>query len=236
MNQDNKAWIKALKVLPYTILINAVFGAVMLICVTAVDFCVEHYGCGAFTGEYVLSNTSTFAQAMVFIGCIICIACLGSLGTLSDDFYEARKIMVSVIILDCLVIMLSLAGMVVDSTHNGRSIDEYRYILQTVIAVDKILKGYSFMQVMKAYSDVLHRDGSDELSQKSAKLGTAYMCAAVAGALTGALEAILKPGPAAGALLLLTVATMAAAVVIGFGMFNVTNKAGFQIWRKRKLS
>ena len=209
MSTNSTVSYRALRLLTYTIICKAVIDAVMLV--------------GRMTALNVLYM---IAKAAGFINIVACIVCLVGIITLSGKLVTTFRIMVIVLILDCVSLLLFTVGMRLAISDYTAEAAVIRIIALLSIAAERLLIGAAFLFLMKGFGEIL-RAADETTAAAYEKLGMIYLCcnsaptAAAAIAELAGSEALRRT---AYALYILV-------IILEFLMARRSYDAAYRIWR-----
>lgn len=211
MSTNSTVSYRALRLLTYTIICKAVIDAVMLI--------------GRMTALNVLY---TIAKAAGFINIVACIVCLVGIITLSGKMVSTFRVMVIVLILDCVSLLLFTLDMRLAISDYTAEAAVIRIIALISIAAERLLIGAAFLFLMKGFGEIL-RAADDTAAAACEKLGMIYLCCNSAGTIAAAIAEL------AGAEAFRRVAYVLfiLVIILEFLMARRSYDAAFRIWRMR---
>ena len=223
MDVANRISVTALRTLTYTILIKAVISAVIMICTIAEIF-VLRSSTPDITAVGIAYLT---AQTVGFVNIAGCVMCLGGIAALSAKFVSTRKIMVTVLLLQCLVLLLTAAGLGF-AIGNSEAATAAQIITLASDVAETLLIGVAFLFCMKGFGEVLRNDGDPGSAEVCERLGCIYLCWSIAGIILHTL--VLLKGSSS-LLIALAVLSLIGAI-LEFLMYKMVSDAAFRIWRK----
>ena len=224
MGAANRISVPALRTLTYTILIKAVISAVIMICTIAEVF-VLRSSTPDITAVGIAYLT---AQTVGFVNIAACVMCLGGIAALSAGFVSARKMMVTVLLLQCLVLLLTAAGLGF-AIGNSEAATAAQIITLASDAAETLLIGVAFLFCMKGFGEVLRNDGDTGSAVVCERLGTVYLYCSIAGVI---LHTLVISKDSSSVWIVLAVLFFVWAVLELLMYFEVSD-AAFRIWRKR---
>ncbi|MBQ6500212.1 MAG: hypothetical protein IJI87_02325 [Mogibacterium sp.] len=225
MDVANRISVTALRTLTYTILIKAVISAVTMICTIAEIF-VLHSSATDVTAIGIVYLT---AQTVGFINIAGCVMCLGGIAALSAKFVSTRKIMVTVLLIQCLVLVFVAAGLSFVTVNNGAATTAARIITFASDALKSLLTGAAFLLCMKGFGEVLRNNGDAGSAEVCERLGRLYLFWSIAGIV---LHTQILPKESGSLLIALAVLFLVEAI-LEFLIYLKVSDAAFRIWRKR---
>ncbi len=220
MGTAKRVSVTALRILTYTILIKAVISAVMLICTAAAWFSLR-------PGAPDLPQTGVvfvIAEAVGFINIVATVMCLSGISWLSRRFVAAHRIMVAVLITQCVLMMLITIELAL-SVNNVAGTAAVEMFMLAFEAADRLLIGAAFLFCMKGFGEILREDGDQVSAVAIERLGTAYFVCSIAGVIPLIMTF-------AKAVAFITIYYLAGAI-LEFLMYRKASDAAFRIWRKR---
>ena len=225
MNAANRISVTALRVLTYTILIKAVISAVMLICMIAEVFALR----SSMPDVTVVGVVYLIAQTAGFINIAACVICLGGIAALSAYFVSTRKIMVMVLLIQCLVLLLTTVSLGLATGNNETATSYAQTIMLASDSAERLLIGAAFLFCMKGFGEVLRNDGDTGSAVVCERLGTVYLYCSIAGVI---LHTLVISKDSSSVWIVLAVLFFVWAVLELLIYFKVSD-AAFRIWRKR---
>ncbi len=212
MSTNSKVSFRALRVLTYTVLFKAIIDALI-----PVSRITDRHG------------LSMVAQAMEFVCIVACVMCLGGVTALSGKFVSVRRIMVVVLILDCitlLMIIFELQMIIGDYTEAAAGFESLALVSHTA---ERLLIGAAFLLFMKGFGEALRKVDDSIAAEASERLGSMYLCFSCAGAIVAAFA--VSTGRAS-----MTAASAVfelAEIILELLMYRSVSGAALLLWRKR---
>ena len=225
MNAANRISVTALRVLTYTMLIKAVISAVMLICMIAEVFALR----SSMPDVTVVGVVYLIAQTAEFINIVACVLCLGGIAALSACFVSARKLMVAVLLVQCLLLLLTTVGLGLTTGSNETEISYAQIITLASDSAERLLIGAAFLFCMKGFGEVLRNDGDKGSAEVCERLGAVYLYCSIGGVILHTLV-ISKESRYVWIVLAGLFFVWA---ILEFLMYFKVSDAAFRIWRKR---
>ena len=211
MSTNNKFSFRALRVLTYTVLSKAIIDAVILV--------------SMMTDSHVLL---TIAHAAEFVCIVAFVMCLGGITALSKKFDTERRIMVIVLILDCitlLLIMFEIRMLISSDSAAGY----FESIALVSFAAERLLLGAAFLLLMKGFGEILRNEGDDASATASERLGMIYLCSNSAAAILAAFVVTTGKAP----LIAASAVFELAGIILEFLMYRRASGTALLLWRKR---
>ena len=225
MDTANRISVLALRILTYTILIKAVISAVMLICMIAEIFALR----SSTPDVTVVGVIYLITQTAEFINIAACVMCLGGIAALSACFVSTRKIMVTVLLTQCLVLLLTTVSLGLATGNNETATSYAKTITLASDSAERLLIGAAFLFCLKGFGEVLRNDGDAGSAEACERLGAVYLYCNIAGIILHTL--VISKGSRSVWIVLAGLFFVWA--ILEFLMYFKVSDAAFRIWRKR---
>jgi len=211
MSTNNKFSFRALKALTYTVLSKAIIDAVILV--------------STMTDSNVLL---TITQAAEFICIVACVMCLGGVVSLSGKFNTVRRIMVFVLILDCITLLLIMFEMrMLISGYSAAG--DFESIALVSFAAERLLIGAAFLFLIKRFGEILRKEGDDASAPGPERLGMIYLFSNSSAAILAAFVVTTGKAP----LIAASAVFELAGVILELLMYRRVSGTALLLWRKR---
>ena len=212
MRTNKKVNFKSLRILTYTVLIKTVIDTVILL--------------SRLTESYVLQ---AIAQEAEFINIVACALCLGGIAALSGKFVTVHRIMVIVLILDCITLLLITFELRMIMSDYAEAAAGFESLVVGLYTAERLLIGAAFLFFVKGFGEALRIEGDSAAAEVFERLGALYLCFSSVGAVMAAFAVTTEGIPFKVASTVFEIAGIA----IEFLIYRKASYAARLIWMKR---
>lgn len=210
---NKRVSFRALRILTYTILFKAIIDSITLI------------------GELIESDLIyTIGRFADFINIVACVLCFVGIVALSTKFIYSHRIMVAVLILECVTVMLATFELRLFLSGYEVADDVVEWITLISMAAGRLLVGAAFFFLMTGFGEILRAEGNIVLAAAFEKLGLLYPCC-------NSIHAVLRTVSIAADNTVISTAAAAfeiLGIVLVIIMYRRVSDAAFMIWKNRE--